>query len=217
MGSSQYSLSPFQQEVLKAFFAREKEFFLSGGAALVGFYLHHRTTSDLDLFTVQEDAYWRSRNILEDIVSRIGATLETKQDTPGFQRHLITRGKESIVLDLILERTVQIHPEKPERDGIPIDPPEEILANKLTSLVSRAEERDLVDVMCLERAGFSVEDAMPDALAKDGGCTPGQLAYVLSEIQIPDGAKLPGGVHAAALRSFLEDLIRRLRRAAMPQ
>jgi len=203
--------------VLKAFFAREKEFFLSGGAALVGFYLHHRTTSDLDLFTVQEDAYVRSRKILEDVASRIGATLETKQDTPGFQRHLLTRGEESIVLDLILERTVQIHPEKSEKDGIRLDPPEEILANKLTSLVSRAEERDLVDVMYLERAGYSIEDAMPDALAKDGGCTPGQLAYVLSEIRIPEGAKLPGGIQTDELRSFLEDLINRLRRAALPK
>ena len=37
---------------------------------------------------------------------------------------------------------------------IRVDPPDEILVNKLTTLVGRAEERDLVDVYFLERAGF---------------------------------------------------------------
>ena len=40
-----------QKEALSAFFEREREFFLTGGAALVGFHLRHRTTTDLDLFT----------------------------------------------------------------------------------------------------------------------------------------------------------------------
>jgi hypothetical protein len=47
-GSSR--LSPLQQDLLAAFFAREQRFFLTGGAALAGYYLHHRRTSDLDLF-----------------------------------------------------------------------------------------------------------------------------------------------------------------------
>jgi nucleotidyltransferase AbiEii toxin of type IV toxin-antitoxin system len=46
----------------------------------------------------------------------------------------------------------------------------EILANKLTAIVGRAEKRDLIDVMLLERAGYSIEAALPAALAKDGGC-----------------------------------------------
>jgi hypothetical protein len=92
-----------------------------------------------------------------------------------------------------------------------------ILANKLTTIVGRAEERDLVDVLFLERAGLRVEDALDAALAKDGGCTPATLAWLLSEIVIPDGATLPGGIDAGTLRAYVEDLIVRLRRAAMPQ
>lgn len=45
-------LSPLQEDLLRAFFERENSFFLSGGAALVGFYLAHRETHDLDLFTL---------------------------------------------------------------------------------------------------------------------------------------------------------------------
>ncbi|MEO8553876.1 MAG: hypothetical protein ABI678_28075 [Kofleriaceae bacterium] len=40
---------------------------------------------------------------------------------------------------------------------------DEILVNKLAALVSRAEERDLVDVMCLEQTGLRVEDLLPAA------------------------------------------------------
>jgi hypothetical protein len=97
-----------------------------------------------------------------------------------------------------------------------VEPADAILANKLTTLVGRAEERDLIDVLFLERAGLRIEDALAAALAKDGGCTPATLAWILSELTIPDGAKLPAGVEPAALRAFVEDLIKRLRFAALP-
>ncbi|HEX3762246.1 MAG TPA: hypothetical protein VHW23_26275 [Kofleriaceae bacterium] len=43
-------------------------------------------------------------------------------------------------------------------------------------------------VMLLERAGHSVEAALAAALAKDGGCTPATLAWLLSEVKIPTGS-----------------------------
>ncbi len=42
-------LTTLQHEFLDAFFQRESRFFLTGGAALAGFYLGHRETHDLDL------------------------------------------------------------------------------------------------------------------------------------------------------------------------
>ena len=45
-------LTPLQRDLLDAFFAREQRLFLTGGGALAGFYLGHRTTEDLDLFTL---------------------------------------------------------------------------------------------------------------------------------------------------------------------
>ena len=44
-------------------------------------------------------------------------------------------------------------------NGIHIDPPAEILADELCALLGRAELRDLVDTMALERSGLSIEDA----------------------------------------------------------
>src|SRR3954469_945439 len=42
--SAPSKLTAFQREVLDAFFQRERGFFLTGGAALAGFHLGHRTT-----------------------------------------------------------------------------------------------------------------------------------------------------------------------------
>ena len=138
------------------------------------------------------------------------------QDAPGFLRAVLSRQDHALVVDLVRERSFQLHPVKPISDGIAVDPADEILANKLTAIVGRAEERDLVDVFLLERAGFRVEEALPAALKKDGGCTPATLAWLLSEVRIPDELELAGDVHSDDLRAWLDELVRRLRRAALP-
>lgn len=216
MASSGDRLTPLQEELLQAFFEQEAGFFLTGGAALVGFHLGHRHTDDLDLFTMDEEAFERGSFALQAAADATGARLTLRQQAPGFRRYVAERPDDAVVVDLVLERVPQMFGDKESRGRIVIDSPREILANKLTALVSRAEERDLIDVMVLERAGYPVEDALPAALAKDGACTPATLSWVLSQITIPSAARLPGGVAAAELRSYLDDLIRRLRRAAAP-
>jgi hypothetical protein len=82
----------------------------------------------------------------------------------------------------------------------------EILVDKLSTILSRGEPRDLADLMLLEKAGHSIEAALPAT-----------LAWILSEITIPDNASLPGGVSPADLRAFVSGLIQRLRRLALPR
>lgn len=107
--------------------------------------------------------------------------------------------------------------EKPVQQGIRVDPPQEILANKLCALLSRGEIRDLVDVRELEKAGYSIEEALAEASKKDGGLTPAQLGWVLSQVTIGDDASPPGGVSVPELREFLQDLVSRLARLAYPR
>lgn len=217
VSSAPSKLTAFQREVLDAFFQRERGFFLTGGAALAGFHLGHRTTDDLDLFTLQQAAFERSRFVVADVAAAIGAQLDIRQDAPGFKRVVLSRGDEGLVVDLVKDVSAQLHPGKLERDHIVVDPADEILANKLTAIVGRAEKRDLIDVMLLERAGYPVDAALPAALAKDGGCTPATLAWLLSEVKIPDGIELPAGVPPAELRAYLVELIRRLLVLAAPE
>jgi len=209
-------LSVLQQDFLRAFFQRETRFFLTGGAALVGYHLGHRETHDLDLFTV-EDAMTDGMSAVAEVARAWGAILEALQTSPDFRRVLLRRGTEAIVIDLVREYAVQASPEKPIVNGIAVDPPQEILANKLCALLSRSEIRDLVDVRALEMSGYRMEDALDAAAAKDRGLTPAQLGWVLSQIELGVDLVPPGGVSAEELRSYLDELIARLARQAYPE
>ena len=59
----------------------------------------------------------------------------------------------------------------------------------------------------LEESGLSLERALEAGQRKDGGLTPAQLAWVLSQISIGDEARVPGGGAAPDLRLYLRDLI----------
>jgi hypothetical protein len=216
MASSSDKLTPLQRSLLETFFRVEHRFFLTGGAALSGFYLHHRPTLDLDLFTLDPDAFEAGRRTLEASAAELGATLTVRQHAPGFERYVVTRGEASVVVDLVLERVPQIAGPKRLVGSVAVDPIEEIFANKLTTVLSRSEERDLVDLLLLEREGLRTEEGLAGAQAKDGGCTAAALAFVLSEVSIPDSVVLPAGVSPNELRAFVNDLIVRLRRIAFP-
>jgi hypothetical protein len=215
-------LTPLQQQVLEAFFRREQRFFLSGGAALAGFHLAHRRTHDLDLFTTA-DVIEDGEQALALTADELGATVEKIQTTPAFRRRIVRRGEEAVVIDLIHERVPQ-GPQPKERIGnIRVDPPQEILANKVCALLSRSELRDLVDVYALERAGLRVEDALPLAEKKDAGLTPAQLAWVLSQIDLaslPEGEPVlrdaPSAPTRRELAEFVVALGKRLVALALP-
>jgi hypothetical protein len=208
-------LGSLQETVLHAFFQRTRSFFLTGGAALAAYHLGHRSTNDLDLFTSSADLDV-GVSALRSVAEELGASIEALRTSPDFRRFLVKRKDEGVIVDLVRDRAPQIHPEKLDRDGVLVDPAAEILANKLCTLLSRGEVRDLVDVLFLERSGLRVEDALVPASTKDGGLTPGQLAWVLSQITIGSDARIPAGVTPAELRAFLEDLVSRLTRLAYP-
>jgi hypothetical protein len=119
-------------------------------------------------------------------------------------------------VDLVIEHAEQLRPEKPLHGVVRVDPAEEIFANKLCALLGRSEIRDLVDVRALEGLGLSLTEALAAGQRKDGGLTPAQLAWVLSQITIGDSAALPGEVPPAELRGYLRGLIDRLVRLAHP-
>ena len=208
-------LGPLQIEFLEEFFRRESRFFLTGGAALAGFHLGHRSTQDLDLFT-SEDIVAEGAAVAGEVARALGGTAESLRTAPMFRRLLVRRADESVVVDLVRDSSPQWREEKPLVGRIRIDPPEEILANKLCALLARAELRDLVDVRALEATGLAVEAVLPAASAKDAGLTAAQLAWVLSQIRIGEDATPPGGVSADELRQYLASLIARLSRLGFP-
>ena len=210
-----YQLSPLQLDFLQAFFQREHRFFLTGGAALVGFHLGHRETHDLDLFTM-DDVIAEGFAAVTEVARQLNASIEALQTAPDFRRLLIKRNTEAIVVDLVREYVPQAKSEKLMCGEIRVDPPEEILANKLCALLSRSEIRDLVDVRALESIGYQIEDALNAAYQKERGLTPAQLAWVLSQIEIGSDVIPPGNVTREELVNYLTALIARLTKIAFP-
>jgi hypothetical protein len=211
MSRARSRLTPLQAELLEAFFQQEDRFYLTGGGALPGYHLGHRETHDLDLFTlspIMDDGV----RALRLAAQRVGASWQEVRTAPEFRRVLLSRDDDSVIVDLVIEHAEQVQPEKPAHGSVRVDPAEEILANKLCALLGRAEIRDLVDVRALEGPGLPLVDALAAAERKDGGLTPAQLAWVLSQITIGDDADIPGGVDAAELRHYLSDLVDRLAR-----
>lgn len=207
-------LTALQNDVLAAFFARDDRFFLTGGAALAGFHLGHRTTQDLDLFTV-EDVLDEAETSLRLAAEDLGGTVERVRTSPEFRRRILRLRDAAVVVDLVRDRAPQMHATKPLIGAIRVDPADEIFANKLCALLSRSEIRDLVDVMMLERAGLDLRDGILSATKKDGGLTPGQLGFVLSQVTIPEDAAVPATTRGE-LAEYLVALLDRLAEMAWP-
>lgn len=207
-------LSRLQADLLTAFFQQESRFFLTGGGALVGFYLGHRETEDLDLFCSDGAALEGGVRALELAAAECGATLSMKQRYPELRRLLAERGEERCLVDLVIDRAPAIEPDKATVGLIRVDTLREIAANKICALVGRAEIKDLVDLKALLMAGADLEQATVDAETKDGGADPATLAWLLAELSIIPTARLPAGVSAKELLAFRDALLPRLRALA---
>jgi hypothetical protein len=209
------TLTQLQLDLLMAFAPRAPEFFLTGGAALGHFYLGHRQTDDLDFFT-HGRVLTQGAEALHEASAEIGATVSVITDAPEFKRYLISRAPEAIEVDLVRDRHPLMAP-KAVIDGITVDPPEEILANKLTpSVVTRGEPRDIVDIWHLEKLGLRVEDALPGAMRKEV-FTAAELSQYLSRWTIGDDTPVPGGLTVEQLRAYVRQLSDRLAIQAFPR
>jgi hypothetical protein len=214
--ASSPGLSRLQQDLLRAFFAHERRFVLTGGGALVGYHLRHRTSDDVDLFAKPpvdlEDGF---RALLAASAS-IGATVEVLRSFPEFRRALVRQGTESVVVDLVIDRAPDVDPAVEGGDGVRLHSLREIAANKICALLGRSEVRDLVDLRAILATGLALGPMLADAERKDGGVSPATLAWLLDGMRIPREAALPGGVDAAALDAFRVDLVTKLRQASLP-
>ena len=219
MGSSQKRtrLSPIQRELLDAFFAREQRFTLTGGSALGGFHLGHRESKDLDLFAQPPVTLDAAEHALGDAVRACSASLTTQIRYDEFRRFLVSRGDDSTLVDLVIDRAPKVDPNPILHGLVRVDSTREIAANKICTLLSRCEIRDLIDLKALLDSGIELERSLADAETKDGGVNPATLAWLLDQLSIPPDAPIPGDVSPAALDEFREDLVRRLRALALPR
>lgn len=201
-------LSELQRRILEIVATDPNAWRLTGGGALAGYHLGHRVTYDLDLFLGGRHTFdHEPRAIVSRLVSE-GLACSTVQSSPGFVRLEVSLDGDAMMVDLVAEPVPLIEAPVRRAPGVLVDTPHEILVNKLTALLSRAEVRDLVDVQALVDAGCDLERALRDAPKKDGAFSPATLAWVLERFPLSMAPSL--GFDRAALTDARDALVTRL-------
>ncbi|MDP2307244.1 MAG: nucleotidyl transferase AbiEii/AbiGii toxin family protein [Pseudomonadota bacterium] len=185
-------MSPLQRRILDLLAGFDPPWRLTGGAALAGFHLGHRTTRDLDLF-------FHGRSVLDTIPSEVESTLRaaglsvrTEREAPGYRRYVVEDPVERTIVDVVAEPVPAVEPAIEASPGIFVDTRHEILVNKLTALLGRSAIRDLVDVGALLADGGDLDRAIVDAGRKDGGFSPPTLAWLLAQLPVEALAESSG-------------------------
>jgi len=124
-------------------------FYLSGGTALASFYLRHRVSRDLDLFTREDVPLETIRSFLETVPGLLVESYQKRLDRRIF---LVTIDGEALEVEFTrydfdrLAATVRLEA------GLQVDDPIDILANKIAAVADRFEPKDHVDLFFLMNA-----------------------------------------------------------------
>lgn len=159
---SRAALSTGQKKLLGALARSElhSTYYLSGGSALAGFYLGHRVSRDLDLFTADDVPLETVRSFLATVP---GLSLRSFQRRYDRRIFLIDVDGEALEIEFTKYNFPRLASTVVLPEGLEVDNPADILANKIAALSDRLDPKDEVDLYFLLRAA----DAVPfrDALA----------------------------------------------------
>ena len=184
---------------------------LGGGSALAGAWLSHRLSRDLDLFFADRSALRQFLPELNEVASRAGGSTNVVRDSGTHVRATLDLGIQMLELDLVHDSLPDIGVEQPVVEGIQLVPFADLRASKLTCLLSRAEPRDLVDVLFLERAGHLPEADFELALAKDAGMDPSTLAWLIREIPVQPLPVMLEDLSESELAQYRDNLAERFK------
>ncbi|MBX3187780.1 MAG: nucleotidyl transferase AbiEii/AbiGii toxin family protein [Labilithrix sp.] len=156
------ALSTGQKKLLDAL-ARSplrSTFYLSGGSALGGFYLRHRASRDLDLFTADDVPLETVRSFLATVPGLTVTSFQKRYDRRIF---LVDVDGEPLEVEFTKYDFPRLASTVVLPEGLEIDDTADILANKIAALSDRLDPKDEVDLYFLLQA----PDAVPfrDALA----------------------------------------------------
>ena len=136
---------PLQREILLSLSENEtigNSYFLTGGTALSVFYLHHRTSIDLDLFTIKKAP-------MEDIYLWITRRWGNESKRIHFNDFILQMVIKDVKVDIVYDPIS--FDEKRERyyfnghRSLAVDSIRNIASNKLAAMVSRREVKDFLD------------------------------------------------------------------------
>jgi len=212
-------LTPLQQDSLAVFFADPiaQRFWLTGGTALAAFYLGHRPSEDLDLFTLDAEALDQARRVMPNIAQESQGVLTSGISAPYYQQFFLTRpGLPPLKLDLVRE----VGPQFGQRQavgGVIVDSWVNIATNKVAAIFGRTAAKDFVDLYFLLHAGHDLKTLISLAQEKDRGLTEFYLGYSMRQVTRFDALpRMFKAITLEELRAFYLELADDLLRQVNP-
>jgi len=215
-------LTPLQKKFLQKFFRTHlgEKFYLGAGTALAAFYLHHRHSEDLDLFTLDQDLNFDEVNAEIQKIARQGSlALKHHVSTPTFLQFIFeTPQSEALKVDIIREIPVHFGEVK-NFDGIMVDSLENIAVGKLLSIYGRFEGKDFVDLYFLiKEKGFDFDTLLGQVKKKYPGLNELYLAGNIADVKLlPALPEVLKPFEKEAFVEFFQDLSRKLFQKLKPE
>lgn len=163
-------LTPLQKDVL-ALFAQlpdQDQFYLTGGTALAEYYLGHRLSFDLDLFTGQSGLIQPISYQFEQSCTVRGLQVTVTRRFASYAEFVVAQGEASVKVDLALDSPFRFESPVISERGVFINDYEDIKVDKLLAYYGRAEPRDAVDLYWLTQRE-PIQPLLELAAKKDPG------------------------------------------------
>lgn len=163
-----------------------KKFYWTGGTVLAEFYLKHRLSEDIDLFSEKEEVNQELvEAFLKKSMARLGvASIKRSQFLGLFSYHLIYNKKESLKVDFNYYPFLRIE-QGLKYKNISLDSLYDIAVNKVHTIAMRPRARDFIDIyFIVKEKEYPFEKMLLDAKAKfDWDLDPIQLGSQLLKAQ----------------------------------
>jgi hypothetical protein len=191
-------------------------FYLTGGTALSTFYLHHRDSLDLDLFSrrpFDAKAIIRFINAISEGAITPHRVHDRYEFTVPLQGSALRVEFVHYDFDPVAKSDVRYL-------CVGVDSLRDILANKLSAIIERTEPKDYVDVFfLLSRPELSLTIGMEDCQKKFGWPGLNQVLQTsfLRVGALPDLPVTHPAVSTDELQTFFRDLAKTLVRAAVAE
>lgn len=207
-------LTPLQEAFLTRFFAYHVggQFFLTGGTALAAFYLYHRLSEDVDLFTLEDGDLNAAQDAVLAMGDEMGWEADVRRLSPHFLQAVLTAADgESLKAEFVQDVGPQFG-EKQWCEGIIVDSLVNIAANIVTAILGRGDAKDFVDLyFIVHQLGYDLDELLQMARQKDLGLTAFYLAGMLRQIHaVKDLPIMLKPVDLETLIPFYDELAHRL-------
>lgn len=180
-------LTPYQIKILRTFFNTEvgKQFFLTGGTALAGFYLAHRKSEDLDFFSIDPIDSLQLEKVISELAHSVAATIKTKVKTADYYEVYLENNVADFMqrLDFVQEQPI-LFGKRRVVDQVIIDDLENIASNKILTIYGRLEPKDYLDLYCIQqKTPFDFDRLFEKTKQKDTGLHEFYFANIIADVE----------------------------------